>query len=404
MAGMQVLDYFKQEEARLHDAAKAIAEKAQSEARRMTTEEKKEIDSILKTAADYTNKIEGLEEDEKIHRAIDLVGSVKEKAVNVEKVEAHTLGEAVVQSEAMAGLKASGFKGRFNGLPLVEWKAATDAVLEGDWGTTGGPIPTRQLVPGIVGPVEGGLVLADLFGQGNASGPTVYYVKESATETGNDSDYVHTEGQPKHQIHFEFDTVSDTLRTLAAFLKVSSNALQDFAQLQSYLNTRLTTKVRQAEEAYLLDSLAQAANPSDASSIGGDNIFDAILAAITDVRVEGDAVPDGVVMSAQDFAEMSIQKASGGTGAYFSGGPYAPPASTPWGIRAVISNRLEPGTAYVGAFRTEATVWRMGGLSLDLSNSDEDDFQRNLVTIRAEERVLLTIYREEAFRSVDIGS
>jgi hypothetical protein len=51
----------------------------------------------------------------------------------------------------------------------------------------------------------------------------------------------------------------------------------------------------------------------------------------------------------------------------------------------------------VGAFREAAHIWRKGGVSVDASNSHLDYYQRNLIALRAEERLALGCYRAAAF-------
>jgi HK97 family phage major capsid protein len=54
----------------------------------------------------------------------------------------------------------------------------------------------------------------------------------------------------------------------------------------------------------------------------------------------------------------------------------------------------------VGAFREGAQVWRKGGLTVESSNSHQDYFRKNLVALRAEERIALTVYRPSAFQQL----
>jgi HK97 family phage major capsid protein len=57
-------------------------------------------------------------------------------------------------------------------------------------------------------------------------------------------------------------------------------------------------------------------------------------------------------------------------------------------------------TAFVGAFKLGAQVFRRQGITLETTNSNVDDFVKNLITIRAEERLALAVYRPLAFCTV----
>jgi hypothetical protein len=49
-------------------------------------------------------------------------------------------------------------------------------------------------------------------------------------------------------------------------------------------------------------------------------------------------------------------------------------------------------------------VWRKGGIRLEASNSHDDYFRKNLVAIRAEERIALTVYYPEMFSVCNLAS
>ena len=68
----------------------------------------------------------------------------------------------------------------------------------------------------------------------------------------------------------------------------------------------------------------------------------------------------------------------------------------------MVTNSMPKGTCLVGAFRQGATVLRKGGLRVDSTNTNADDFDNNLVTLRAEERVGLMVPLPAAFVKVTL--
>lgn len=52
----------------------------------------------------------------------------------------------------------------------------------------------------------------------------------------------------------------------------------------------------------------------------------------------------------------------------------------------------------VGAFKTCGSVVSKDGVSVEATNSNEDDFIKNLMTIRAEERLALAVRRPAGFK------
>ena len=68
----------------------------------------------------------------------------------------------------------------------------------------------------------------------------------------------------------------------------------------------------------------------------------------------------------------------------------------PRGYAAAVS----AGTIVVGAFKTCGSVVTNGGVRVESTNSDQDDFIKNLMTIRAEERLALAVRRPLGFKKL----
>jgi HK97 family phage major capsid protein len=73
---------------------------------------------------------------------------------------------------------------------------------------------------------------------------------------------------------------------------------------------------------------------------------------------------------------------------------------TLWGLRVVVTPAIAQGTALVGAFQLSAQVLRREGMRVEATNSNEDDFLKNLVAIRVEERLGLAVYRPAGFGTI----
>jgi len=288
---------------------------------------------------------------------------------------------------------------------LSEGSDAADNITSGP----GGSLPQPDVRPGIQAPGFQRLTVADLLASGSTSSNVVRYLRESATTNGAGS--VH-EGASKPASAFTFEAVSDQVVKIATFLPISEEMLEDVPQLRSYLDTRLRQLVGIEEEDELLNGtgagddinglLNRVTQSIDKANYA--NLFDAIAAARMLVQTVGFAEPDGIIINPHDAFDLDVAKAVAGTGAYFSGGPYSQAADTPWGLRMVRTTAIAPGSVLVGAFGTQAQVFRRGGLSVDASNSHSDYFRRNLVAIRAEERLALAVYRINAFCEITNAS
>ena len=57
-----------------------------------------------------------------------------------------------------------------------------------------------------------------------------------------------------------------------------------------------------------------------------------------------------------------------------------------------------------GAWKLGSQYFMREGMRLETSNSNKDDFERNLVSIRAEERLALAVYRPVCFELITGGT
>jgi hypothetical protein len=55
----------------------------------------------------------------------------------------------------------------------------------------------------------------------------------------------------------------------------------------------------------------------------------------------------------------------------------------------VVTTAIAAGTALVGAFKIGAQIWQREGIRVEATNSNEDDFNFNRVSLRVEERLAL---------------
>lgn len=419
---MTAREYLENEVKRHAAAAKAVTAKAEAESRELSAEERAEVEASVAKAGEAKARIKEIDDRKALNDAIDGVALPTNADVSEADPSAKSLGEAFVKSEGYKALKSRGMAGTWTTGPVEFGQKLNDggspaASVESITGA-GGTLPLQPQVAPLVPPAEQKLYVADLFGAGVATQNTIVYLEETTTQAGahnanpyNDPNLpatavVTSEGAPKPAAFVDFTKKSISIEKIAAFLPIADEMLEDEPQIASYINGRLAIFVRQAEEAYLMAKLlaAPGLGSADNSDVEGDNLFDAIAAGIMSVQIHGGLEPDALIINPVDFWTMSVLKATGGTGVYFSGGPYAGPARNPWGLRTVVTQAVAAGSPIVGAFREASTLWRKGGLSVEASNSHADYFRKNLTALRAEERLGLAVYRPKAFAEVSVVS
>ena len=104
-------------------------------------------------------------------------------------------------------------------------------------------------------------------------------------------------------------------------------------------------------------------------------------------------------MNPVNWATCQLMKTT--QGLYIGAGPWnTPQTPTMWGLQVAVTPVMAVGKAMIGAYQTAAQLFRRGGMRVEATNSHQDFFVKNLVAIRAEERLALAVYRDAAFGSV----
>lgn len=272
--------------------------------------------------------------------------------------------------------------------------------------TLGDITPQTQRAGMIVPSAQAFQDVADLFAQGTINSNAYEYYEETtftnaAAETA--------EGDAKPEAALDFTLRTDNMRKIPVWLPATSEVLEDNDALESYIRERLVAMIVRRRASQLLNGDGTAPNISgitDRSGIqtqakGTDPVFDAIMKAMTKVRVTGDAEPTAGVMHPNDWQDLVLTRTADGI--YILGNPSDPEVGTRlWGLQLRVTPSQTENTAIVGAFRTMAQIFRKPGSAITITVSTEHDtyFVYNKVAILAEERLLLAVYRPAAFCTV----
>jgi HK97 family phage major capsid protein len=108
----------------------------------------------------------------------------------------------------------------------------------------------------------------------------------------------------------------------------------------------------------------------------------------------------GIVLHPSDWAAIELTKDT--TGAYVFANPQSLAAPGLWGRPVVTTQAMTVDTFLVGAFQLGAQLFDREQANIVIATQNEDDFVKNMITIRAEERLALAVYRPEAFVKGDI--
>jgi HK97 family phage major capsid protein len=109
----------------------------------------------------------------------------------------------------------------------------------------------------------------------------------------------------------------------------------------------------------------------------------------------------GIVIHPTDWAGIETTKDSAGN--YIIGDPAATLQPRVWGLPVVSTQAMTVDKYLVGAFRLGAQIFDRQDARVEVSTEDSDNFRKNLVTILAEERLALAVYRPTAFVKGDFS-
>lgn len=267
-------------------------------------------------------------------------------------------------------------------------------------GTSGVLMPER--VSGIIPSTIRTFRVRDLLRQISTTAGEIDFVKV----TGYSKASPQSEGNEKLEASITFASDSEKVKTLAHWIPVSRQALQDLAQLEEALNVHLMAGLRNEEDLQLLSgdgtgenlnglgTLATAFDTSLLSAASGWTRIDVLARAIQQLA-EADAAPEGIVLNPRDWWNIILTKDS--TGRYIHGDPATMTETRLWGLPCSVTTAMTAGTFLTGAFQSGAAMYvRMDGV-IEVSDSHADYFIRNKVAARCEERVALVTYKPEHF-------
>jgi HK97 family phage major capsid protein len=376
-------------------------------------------EQVQNLGSDLTEKVRAgadvsAELKEKTDKALSELGDVTTRLGDLEKRAARenesgdpdekSLGDIVVEA---AG--AQSFDSSYRG--IIKVKADRAAITSANTTVGAGRSQGTSLVPGarvpgIFGLPERQLTIRDLVMPGQTSSSTIEYVKETGF-TNNAAPVAETTAKPYSDL--TFDMTSSPVRVLAHLFKASRQILDDAPALRSYIDGRARYGLRFVEENQLLNGSgtgqnlhglvpqATAFNPAFAAA--DETAIDRLRLAVLQV-VLAEYPATAFVLNPIDWAKIELTKDAGGN--YIIGNPQGSLTPTLWNLPVVSTQAMAAGEFLTGAFSFAAQIFDRMDIEVLLSSENVDDFEKNLFTIRAEERLAFAVYRPESFVTGDV--
>jgi HK97 family phage major capsid protein len=249
------------------------------------------------------------------------------------------------------------------------------------------------------------LTFLDLIPTGTTNSNSIEYVQVTAIPGTSG---IVAEGAVKPEVGITLSEATAPVRTLAGWIKLNKQAMDDAPMVVSMINTLLPYDVRRKVEDQVIngDGLGQNLKGITKQTglgapafVTGDNTADAVLRAMTVVILSG-GVPNVAALNPLDWQDLLLKREDTGagarTGAYLLGGPASMAAATLWGLNITPVTTIAAGAPLVGDTSGCMLLVREG-LNVKTSDSDQDDFIRNRVTILAETRVGFPVWQPSKF-------
>lgn len=304
-----------------------------------------------------------------------------------------TVGHQVISAEALKTFAASIDGGKRVSIPVKAATISTD-IPEG--------VVEPQRLPGIDTAPKQRLFIRDLIAPGRTSSPAIFWVQQTGF-TNNAA--VVPENTQKPYSDIQFATKITPVTTVAHLFKASKQIMDDFAQLQSTIDAEMRYGLKFVEEQEILfgdgtgahlDGIVPQASPfNPAFQVEQQNGIDDLRLAMLQAQLARFPA-SGHVLHFIDWAKIELTKDS--LGRYILANPAALTGPTLWGLPVVATEAAQfLGKFLTGAFNAGAQIFDREETNVVISTENADDFEKNMITIRCEERLALAVKRPEAF-------
>ena len=233
----------------------------------------------------------------------------------------------------------------------------------------------------------------------------IEYVTEVWT---NNADYQLLEGDKKPQSGVVYTDHTAVVRTIAHYVKVSRQMAADVSFIIATIENRLALFVLLKEDreilygdnsaGHLWGIMPQATPASvyySATPPATDTAIDQLNAAETYIESQF-YFPTAYVMNPITWSKIEGFKTTFGT-YLLPGLPMEDGIQRLWGLPVLTTPNMAQNDYLCGAFPGNCALFDRETVNVEMAFQNEDDFIRNLITLRAEERVAFAVYVPKAF-------
>lgn len=209
------------------------------------------------------------------------------------------------------------------------------------------------------------------------------------------------EAQTKNELDYISTVKKVDVIKLTGLLDIADEMLEDVVGFRAFISAELPLAYLEAEDQYVFNdpvdgifTLAEQWVPNGTVT-ETSNAWDKIVSAATQIRLNK-RYPTAVFLSPVGYQELLINKDLEEAYSYpivLDGNGTLRVA----GMAVYSSNILENDEFLVGDFASGAALWQKKAMTVAYSEEHKDNFAKNIVTIRIEGRLAVTVYKTDAF-------
>ena len=411
----------------MEDAAqvKSALEGIQSKLSAVVAERDEQIKTLGQATTENATKVTQLSEeykvayDELVGRVAGVSEDMTELSAKLDSVktltptERKTLGRAFTESDAYVQYKDEGFHQQSRNFEVGGSLGATNTKTTftgASLGDTAAYMYGVERFAEYVKDPDRTRFVRELLPTFGVSSGAVEFVRETGftNNAGMVPEYVATDSGNKPESAVAFEIVSVPVRTMAHFIPITRQAVDDVRQLQGYIENRLLHGLRLKEDQQILygtgtgneiEGILTNTSIQTYTQLSTETLIDAIRKAITVAYVD-EYRPTGVVINHQDWEAIELTKATDEK--YIWVNVATDNGDRLWGLPVISTNAISQGTVLLGDFQRGSAIHDRENANLRISDSHADFFTKNLLALLAEERIAQSILRPNAFVDITV--
>ncbi|MES9963577.1 MAG: phage major capsid protein [Candidatus Sedimenticola sp. 20ELBAFRAG] len=260
-----------------------------------------------------------------------------------------------------------------------------------------------QQVPGVVGGPQKRAWLRQLLPNIIATSASFVYTRELSYTNSADAQSAEAVDKPESAITFE--EVTGTISTYAHWLKMSRQVMSDNAALVGFTEQRLRYGLELKIEDALINGDGTLGTISGLLDVGnfstfvptlGDTAMDSLRKA--KLALESADYQTGLfILNPTDVSSIELLKDANGE--YIVGKPIQGGLTSIWGVPVYVTTALTAGTFVALDVQQAVSLHLRENTLVEFSDSDDDNFTKNLITILAETRLGFAVHLPAGVRS-----